>query len=58
MVPLSFVRLQGGMSPVTDVDFCWAKGDALAHPIPTISAGLGAITISTESEGSSWTSYL
>lgn len=58
MIPLSFFRLQGGVYPVTDVDFYWAKGDALAHPIPTISAELGAITISAESEGSSWISYL
>lgn len=34
MIPLRFIRLQGGVSPLTD----WAKGDALAHPTPTISA--------------------
>lgn len=58
MGPLRFIRLQRGLSPVTDMDFYWARGDALGHPIPTISAELRAITVSSESQGFSWISYL
>lgn len=51
IIPLRFMRLQRGLSLITDTD-------SMAHPIPTISAELGAITVPTESEGSSWISYL